>query len=188
MLYKKFFDKFLGEYRLKMVKASIVKYKDCKLLDIGCGTECKLMKSIEEYISLGVGIDFKPPELKTEKLSTIKLTLEKQLPFEDESFDIVTMLAVLEHLTYADDILKEINRVLKPDGSLILTVPSKIAKPILEFMAYNLKIIDRAEIEDHKKYYNKKDILKSARISNFIVERHRYFQLGCNNFAILKKL
>ncbi|WP_300365140.1 class I SAM-dependent methyltransferase [Brachyspira sp.] len=187
MLYKKFFDKFLGEYRFNMVKPSIIKYENCKLLDVGCGTECKLLKGIEKYIDFGIGIDFKPPELKTNKLETIKLTLENKLPFEDESFDIVTMLAVLEHLSYADDILKEINRVLKPGGRLILTVPSKIAKPILEFMAYNLKIIDRVEIEDHKKYYNKKDILYSAKLSNFIVEKHKYFQLGCNNFAILRK-
>ena len=97
------------------------------------------------------------------------------------------MLAVLEHLSYSEDILKEIHRVLKKDGRLIITVPSKIAKPILEFLSYKMHVIDRLEIEDHKKYYNKKDIFEAAEISNFIVEKHKYFQLGCNNFAILKK-
>ena len=63
------------------------------------------------------------------------MKLEHKLPFENESFDIVTMLAVLEHLSYPEDILKEINRILRKDGRLVLTVPSKIAKPILEFMA-----------------------------------------------------
>lgn len=180
-------DKFLRKYRIRMVKPVIEKYSNCKLLDIGCGWEAKLLKSIENYIDYGIGIDFKPPKLKTKKLETIETVLEKELPFEDESFDVVTMLAVLEHLEYADYILKEIHRVLKKDGRLIITVPSKIAKPILEFLAYNLRIIDRLEIEDHKKYYNKKDILESAKLSNFILEKHKYFQLGCNNFAILKK-
>ena len=50
-----------------------------------------------------------------------------------------------------------------------------------------MHVIDRLEIEDHKKYYNKKYIFEAAEISNFIVEKHKYFQLGCNNFAILKK-
>ena len=180
-------DVFIRKYRINTVKPTILKYSDCKLLDIGCGWEARFLKSIENYISYGIGIDFKAPELKTDKLETVKLTLENKLPFEDSTFDIVTMLAVLEHLSYANEILKEINRVLKKDGRLIITVPSKIAKPILEFMAYNLKIIDRLEIEDHKKYYNKKDILESAELSNFIVEKHKYFQFGCNNFAILKK-
>ena len=181
------FDKFLRKYRIKMVKPTIEKYNNCRLLDVGCGWEAKLLKSIENYIEYGIGIDFKPPKLKTKKLETIEVILEKELPFENESFDVVTMLAVLEHLSYAENILKEIHRVLKNDGRLIITVPSKIAKPILEFLSYKMHIIDRLEIEDHKKYYNKKDIFEAAEISNFIVEKHKYFQLGCNNFAILKK-
>ena len=51
-------------------------------------------------------------------------------------------------------------------------------------MSYNLKIIDILEIENHKKYHNKKDITESAKLSNLKVEKHKYFQLGCNNFAI----
>lgn len=122
-------DKFLRKYRIRMVKPTIEKYNNCRLLDVGCGWEAKLLKSIENYIDYGVGIDFKPPKLKTKKLETIKSVLEKELPFENESFDVVTMLAVLEHLSCPEDILKEIH----------------------------------------------------------IVEKHKYFQLGCNNFAILKK-
>ena len=180
-------DKFLRKYRIRMVKPTIEKYNNCRLLDVGCGWEAKLLKSIENYIEYGIGIDFKPPKLKTERLETVEVLLEKELPFENESFDVVTMLAVLEHLSYLEDILKEIYRVLKNDGRLIITVPSKIAKPILEFLSYKMHVIDRLEIEDHKKYYNKKDIFEAAKISNFIVEKHKYFQLRCNNFAILKK-
>lgn len=54
-------------------------------------------------------------------------------------------------------------------------------------MSYNLKIIDRLEIEDHKKYIIKKYIMESAKLENLKVKKHKYFQLGCNNFAILKK-
>lgn len=153
-------DKFLRKYRIRMVKPTIEKYNNCKLLDIGCGWEAKLLKSIENYIDYGVGIDFKPPKLKTKKLETIESVLEKELPFENESFDVVTMLAVLEHLSYPEDILKEIYRVLKKDGRLIITVPSKIAKPILEFLAYKMHVIDRLEIEDHKNIIIKKIYLK----------------------------
>ena len=128
-------DVFLRKYRISMVKSTIEKYNNCKLLDIGCGWEARFLKYIENYIEYGVGIDFKPPDLKSEKLETVKMKLEHKLPFENESFDIVTMLAVLEHLSYPEDILKEINRILRKDGRLVLTVPSKIAKPILEFMA-----------------------------------------------------
>ena len=39
-------DKFLRKYRIRMVKPTIEKYNNCKLLDIGCGWETKLLKSI----------------------------------------------------------------------------------------------------------------------------------------------
>ena len=180
-------DKFLRLYRLSTVKPFIKRYDKCKLLDIGCGFEAKFLRSIENYIDYGVGIDFKPPEIHTPKLKTVKSVLEKDLPFEDKSFDIVTMLAVLEHITFEIEILKEVKRVLKDNGILILTVPSHTAKPVLEFLAFKLKIIDRLEIEDHKRYYNKNDILNSAKLSGFTLEKHRYFQFGFNNFAILRK-
>jgi len=46
------------------------------------------------------------------------------------------MMAVLEHLTYPETILKEVKRILKPGGvGLILTVPSRHPNPLLEFFA-----------------------------------------------------
>ena len=68
------------------------------------------------------------------------------------------MLAVLEHLDHPIEIVKEIERILKPKGKLILTVPSRNSKPVLEFLAYKLKI-----------------------------QKHRYFQFYMNNFCIASK-
>ena len=65
---------------------------------------------------------------------------------------MVTLLAVLEHLNYPLDMLREIARVLKPNGILLLTVPSHLAKPVLEFLAYKLKIVSEDEIRANKSY------------------------------------
>ena len=45
------------------------------------------------------------------------------IPVEDESFDIVMLAEVLEHLENPMDVLKECKRVLKKDGKLIITMP-----------------------------------------------------------------
>lgn len=99
------------------------------------------------------------------------------------------MLAVIEHLSYPDSMLEEIERVLVPNGILLMTAPSHLAKPVLEFLAYKLKIIDELEIRDHKRYYNKRDFIDSiSKISSFKLLEHKYFQCGMNNFCKVKKI
>jgi ubiquinone/menaquinone biosynthesis C-methylase UbiE len=160
-------------------------------LDVGCGWEARLLKSVEPYIESGVGIDFKAPELSGAKLSTISATLDDKLPFDDDSFDVVTLMAVLEHLEKPLEILREIRRVLKkPEvaggcgrgGILVGTVPSKAARPVLEFLSYRLGIVNEAEIRDHKRYFDRRDLLEIFDKAGFAEVRHRYFQCGMNNF------
>ncbi|STQ86801.1 class I SAM-dependent methyltransferase [Helicobacter muridarum] len=157
-----------------------------------------------------MGVDFKAPSIQTDKIHTFsyffeskedkafgdaeydkdsKITKNCHLPFENESFEVVTLLAVLEHLNYPLDMLREIARVLKPNGILLLTVPSHLAKPVLEFLAYRLKIVSEAEIRDHKRYYNKKDLCSLiSQTPSLALHKHNYFQLGMNNFAIIHKI
>ena len=98
------------------------------------------------------------------------------------------MLAVLEHLDEPIKILREVERVLRPRGRLLLTVPSWYAKPVLEFLAFRLGIINKDEITDHKTYYNKKDLFDLvSQLSNMEPERHEYFQIVFNNFMVCRK-
>ena len=185
-------DSLLRKLRRNRVKKSIINYKNCRLLDIGCGWEAKLLKDLEPYIAKGVGIDFKAPMIKSDKITTFEYIMDKNLPFNDNEFDVVTMLAVLEHIENPLDIVKEAIRVLGAGGILLLTVPSKLSKPVLEFLSYKLHIIDENEIRDHKKYYNKKDLYEmvsdiSKTYSGVRIYSHKYFQLGMNNFCIIKK-
>ena len=181
-------ESFLRKKRMNMVLPIIKKYPNSKLLDIGCGFNYKFLLEVEPYISEGYGIDFKVPELKNGKIKTKRIKLNDKLPFHENSFDFVIMLAVLEHLNQPIEIVKEIERILKPKGKLILTVPSRNSKPVLEFLAYKMKIVNEEEINDHKKYYNYKDLEKLFKQTNKLkIQEHRYFQLYMNNFCVLSK-
>jgi 2-polyprenyl-3-methyl-5-hydroxy-6-metoxy-1,4-benzoquinol methylase len=177
----------LRRMRIRQVLPIIQQYHDCVLLDIGCGWDAKFLRSVEAYVSKGEGIDPRAPELRTQKLSTRRITVTESLPYDSETFDVVTMLAVLEHLSRPRAVIVEIFRILKPGGRLVLTVPSNAAKPVLEFLAFRLGIVSAAEIRDHKCYYNK-DLLRQV-LSNtgLVMEDHRYFQLGMNNFVVCAK-
>ncbi|MEY4457260.1 MAG: hypothetical protein RLY15_1524 [Bacteroidota bacterium] len=183
-----FLENFLRHLRKKQVlKEFPQNKKEISLLDIGCGWNAELLNDLEPYISRGVGIDFKAPDSPSSKITTYKSYLNEALPFKNNEFDIVTMLAVLEHLENPAAVLSEIQRVLKKDGLLILTVPSWIAKPILEFLAFKLGIVDKNEILDHKRYFNRYDLFDL--FSNFKklkIKKHKYFQLGCNNLLVAK--
>ncbi|MDD2914282.1 MAG: class I SAM-dependent methyltransferase [Gallionella sp.] len=180
-------ESLLRQMRISKVLPSIRQYPSCRMLDIGCGWEAKLLKTVEPHIAQGVGIDFKAPEIQSGKIKTQKVMLDGKLPFANESFDVVTMLAVLEHLTQPVKIAHEIERILSPGGCLVVTVPSKIAKPILEFLAYKLRVVSEAEIRDHKAYYNRRDLAFLFGKTNLKMEKCCYFQLGMNNLCILRK-
>jgi 2-polyprenyl-3-methyl-5-hydroxy-6-metoxy-1,4-benzoquinol methylase len=182
-------EPILRKIRLKQVLPYLRQYPNCKLLDIGCGWEAKLLLSVEPYIDSGIGVDFKAPAICTEKIQTFSLMLQDKLPFEDRSFDFITMLAVMEHLENDEAVLRECARLLRPGGGLLITVPSWYAKPLLEFLSYRLNLINPAEIRDHKRYYDREELADLAgTIENLEVKEHAYFQWRFNNRLFCQRL
>jgi 2-polyprenyl-3-methyl-5-hydroxy-6-metoxy-1,4-benzoquinol methylase len=175
--------------RMARVLPYVKQVPDCRLLDIGCGWEARLLRELEPYIASGWGIDFKAPTLATAKLRTSTARIDDRLPFPDESFDVITMLAVLEHLERPAAIVKEIERLLRPGGTLLLSVPSRYAKPVLEFLAFRLGIVNPDEIRDHKAYFNREDLFRLFSGCDALrIEQHRYFQWRFNNYLVCRKL
>ena len=177
-------EPILRRMRVRQVLPVLLRHPECCLLDIGCGWEARLLKSVEPYVKRAVGVDFKAPDIATPKLTTITATLVDELPFPDATFDVVTLLAVLEHLSHPRAMVGEICRVLKPGGQVILTVPSLAAKPVLEFLAYRVGLVSAAEIRDHKRYYDRKSLEALFAGSGLMIDRHCYFQLGMNNLVV----
>jgi ubiquinone/menaquinone biosynthesis C-methylase UbiE len=180
-------EPLLRKFRLKKVMPHILKGEP--LLDVGCGTSATFLKAVSPHVSKAYGVDFKVNSGKIgNNIYTEQLTFSDRLPFEDDQFSTVTMLAVLEHISNEAGIINEVYRVLRPGGKLVLTVPSIWAKPVLEFLSYKLGIISEAEIRDHKRYYTR-DRLRACLIRNgqFSAFFHRYFQLWMNNFCVVTK-
>lgn len=84
--------------------------KKSKILDIGCG-ENKIVPN-------AIGLDVYPYK------GVNKIGNAEKLPFKNESFDTVTMLEVIEHLKNPERALKEIHRVLKKGGQVIISTPN----------------------------------------------------------------
>ena len=76
-------------------------------------------------------------------LPTLVCDAEK-LPFPDGSFDVVTVAFGLRNMTHKDVALKEMNRVLKPGGKLLVLEFSKVAKPLEKIYDwYSFKVLPK---------------------------------------------
>lgn len=175
-------EPLLRKMRIAKILPVLRRFQECQMLDVGCGWEARLLREVEPYIAHGTGVDFKAPDVQTEKIRTLQATLDKKLPFDDASFDVVTMLAVLEHLAEPEAIVFEVNRVLKPGGVFVGTVPSTWSKPVLEFLSFKLNIVNPDEIRDHKQYFNRELLSALFEKAGFVNFSHHYFQLWMNNF------
>jgi len=76
-------------------------------------------------------------------LPTLVCDAEK-LPFPDDHFDVVTVAFGLRNMTHKDAALKEMNRVLKPRGKLLVLEFSKVAKPLRKaYDWYSFSVLPR---------------------------------------------
>jgi methionine biosynthesis protein MetW len=112
---------------LRVEAAANILHPGQRLLDVGCGdgTLGMLVRNRFEEI-YGVDISDKAIEVAQRRgIKAYKVNLNVEaLPFEDNYFDSITCLGTLQLIYDMNTMLREFNRVLKPDGELVLTVPN----------------------------------------------------------------
>ena len=135
-----------------------------RILDVGCGTggNLKLLSQFGDAEGVDVSIDALE-FCRQRGLNNVRLGAAEELPFEDGTFDLVTALDVVEHID--DDIagLREFRRVLKPDGRILLFVPT--------FM-FLWGVQD--DVSHHHRRYRLPELRKAVEQAGFVVERTTY--------------
>lgn len=182
-------DRILYNIRTALVIGKIP--QGSVVCDLGCRKDAGFLKKISEKIKYGYGFDIEAGDYKDSKIEVKRCNLEGgTIPLEDNIVDIVVMMAVLEHLNNPDNAVKESFRVLKEGGCFLLTTPSIRAKRILEFLAFKLKVINKGDILEHKKYFNPEEIINIFVNSGFKKEniKWKYFELGFNVLVIARKI
>ncbi len=136
---------------------------DPKILDVGCGTGANLEMLGKFGKAEGVDVSDEALDYCRAKGLKVRKGLAEKLPFEDESFDLVSALDVVEHLDNDLAGLREMQRVLRADGQALIFVPA--------FM-WLWGVQD--DISNHRIRYTKKQIASRLKQAGFSIERATY--------------
>jgi SAM-dependent methyltransferase len=138
-----------------------------RLLDAGCGSG----RTLDELARRGEahGIELNPLGVRAarDRGHSVREAPVEEIPHEDGSFDLVTCLDVIEHTD--DDVaaLRELARVTKPDGRLVVTVP---AHPRL-WSRHDV-------INGHRRRYTSRTLRSAAREAAWRPERETGFNVA----------
>ncbi len=178
-------DRYLQSVRIKKAKKFI--NKNDTVLDIG-SVDGVMFEAWEGYIGKGIGVD---PTLQETIIKPNYVLYPGYFPDacpKGETFDAITLLAVLEHIptNEQENLAMNCHAFLKNKGKLIITVPSPQVDLILEVLT-KLKLIDGMSLEEHYGFEPKHTpIIFSEPRFKLIHQSH--FQFGLNNLFVFEKI
>lgn len=181
-------DMFICRWRSRIIRAFV--QPGDNLLDFGCGHQAHFLRSVQNTLKSGVGLDYDAvPSQLAANLEIRRFHFKDRFEFADGTFDKIAILAVLEHipLDQVDQLFREFRRILVDGGSVLITTPTPAAKPVLEFLAFKLHVISAPEIADHQHYYSQADLRTLAERHDLEFTAYRKFLFGFNCFASLTK-
>lgn len=170
------------------VRRAIGSFDGLDIGDFGCGFNASFVRSVLPQVRSATLADVAIDEdlAQNPKVSAIVGALPgtlEQIPAS--SLDVVLCLSVLEHLTAPEAALAQFRRVLRPGGYCVVNVPTWRGKWFLEFSAFRLGLSPVQEMDDHKRYYDPRDLWPLLVAAGFLphaisCRRHKF---GLNTIA-----
>lgn len=149
-----------------------------RLLDIGAGTN----ELVERYGS-GLGVD-----IHDWGGGATVLPHTRTLPLADQSFDTVTLLACLNHIPHRLDTLREVYRVLRPGGRILITMIGPLLGWIGHLTWWYGGEPHPLEGEDDAGGLTRRNVRALLREAGFDDLRERGFVYGMNRLYLARKL
>ncbi len=174
------FDDALRDHRIK--KACSLVPAGSRVLDVGC-RDGQLFRTLGHSLGEGVGID---PELEapivTADYRLVPGWFPTDLPDDVGDFDVITMLALFEHISPDDQpkVVARCKELLRPGGSVVLTIPSKQVDAILDVLEKVRLVVDDS-IHQHYGFDAKRDTEPVFAAGGFRTDHRSTFQFGLNN-------
>jgi SAM-dependent methyltransferase len=160
---------YVGRRRvLAQVMGDLALRRDAAILDAGCGSG----RNLVDFAALGTVTGLEPA---AESLAlardrnvgnVVEGTLDGALPFDDDTFALATALDVIEHLDDDVGALRELRRVVAPDGRLLVTVP-----------CYPWLWSSHDVVNQHRRRYTKRTLHRAAFLAGWEPVRTLHFNM-----------
>jgi ubiquinone/menaquinone biosynthesis C-methylase UbiE len=135
-----------------------------KILDVGCGTG-RMIKELEKYGRVA-GVDCEEAALgfcRKREIKSICLANALRLPFRSGEFDLVTAFNLVEHVQDDGFLIKELSRVCKKGGRIILATS-----------AFRFLWSKHDELNGHKRRYSKENLRELVKSQDLVIEKLTY--------------
>jgi SAM-dependent methyltransferase len=181
-------DRFGVWLSARQIRRFVPSFAGKSIADLGCGHQAAFTRTVLGEVEKAVLIDVAvADDLKQHpKVQVIQGGLPESLSeLPGQSFDVVMIVSVLEHLWQPLQTLKEIRRLLRPGGTCLVNVPSWRGKQYLELSAFKLGLSPACEMDDHKMYYDVADLWPLLVQAGFLPSEISCFshKFGLNTFA-----
>jgi SAM-dependent methyltransferase len=181
-------DRFGIWLSARAVRRHVRSFVGMRVGDFGCGFHATFVRTILADLEHAVLVDVTiADDLKADsRVTAIEGSLPEALAqIPDESLDVVLCISVLEHLWDPLATLMEARRALASGGACLVNVPSWRGKWFLEFSAFRLGLSPACEMDDHKAYFDPRDLWPLLVRAGFVPHgvacyRHKF---GLNTFA-----
>lgn len=186
------FQRLWHSHKIKLAKHILSQFKFQNCLDVGCASgymisQLALFFPNAKYF--GVDIYDKAIEYAKKNYPHImfKVASADKLPFKNNAFDLILFYETIEHVENPKDCLKEVKRILKRNGTLILTMDSgSLLFRIVWFIWENTKgkIWQRAHLHP----FHHTELEQLIRRSGFEIRDKIFSFLGMEVTFILSKM
>jgi 2-polyprenyl-3-methyl-5-hydroxy-6-metoxy-1,4-benzoquinol methylase len=172
--------------------SKVKKYLKGDVLDIGCGPAYFLTlggNQIKQYY----GVDYDATLIAENKKrfpesKFFKKDLDEDTLDINHKFDVIMMIALVEHIFNQKFLFQQAKKCLKPNGIIVITTPTPFGNEYVHKLGGNIGLFSKVAVDDHIVIYNKKRFEILAKELGLKIVKYERFEFGCNQLVVLKKV
>lgn len=157
-------------------------YLQGRILDYGCGIGM-LSELCRPDLYLGVDRDIESLEIARSQFPNFRFV--QDIP-ENETFDTIVLLAVIEHIAEPEHFFTRLRLMLTPQGQVVLTTPAPFIEQI-HFFGANLRLFSREANAEHEYLFDYLSLKRIVARAGFVIHGYKCFLFGANQLFILKR-